>query len=123
MHELLRAGVALLIGLTVVANTQESVAQQPGRTGKEMLPVCRAFLEGRKLIEHATAEQALQAGFCAGYIAGMIDETTDACVPPVSGIEAVQKIVDFLEAHPEELDQDFEELVSRALPSVWPCPR
>jgi Rap1a immunity proteins len=123
MHELLQTGVALLIGLTVVANTQETAWQQGGRTGKEMLPICRAFLEGPKLAEHATAGQALQAGFCAGYIVGRIDESTDACVPPVSGIEAVEKIVNFLEAHPEELDQDFEELVGRAFPSIWPCPR
>jgi Rap1a immunity proteins len=121
MNELSATSVALLIGLTFVADPQETAAQQGGRTGKEMLPICRAFLEGPKLVEHATAEQALQAGFCAGFIAGMIDETTDACVPPVSGIEAVQKIVNFLEAHPEELDSDFEELVARALPSIWPC--
>jgi hypothetical protein len=31
-----------------------------------------------------------RAGFCAGYVSGILAESTDACVPPVSAREAVR---------------------------------
>src|SRR6266498_344771 len=99
-----------LIGLAVVgAGTHEAAAQGHTRTGNEMLPACRAFLEGSKLFEHATAEQAVRAGFCAGYVTGILEESTDACVPAVSAREAVLTVV--------------EDLVERALIATWPCPQ
>jgi len=73
-------------------------------------------------LEHATAEQALRAGFCAGYVSGILAESTDACVPPVSAREAVRTVVEYLEAHSEQLDDEFEDLVERALLATWPCP-
>ena len=112
-----------LIGLAVVgAGTHEAAAQGHTRTGNEMLPACRAFLEGPKLFEHATAEQAVRAGFCAGYVTGILEESTDACVPPVSAREVVLTVVEYLDTHPEQLNEDFEDLVERALIATWPCP-
>ena len=119
----LPAAAALVIGLAVVgADTHEASAQGHNSTGNEMLPLCRAFLEGPGLLEHATAEQALRAGFCAGYVSGILAESTEACVPPVSAREAVRTVVEYLEAHSEQLDDDFEDLVERALLATWPCP-
>jgi hypothetical protein len=46
----------------------------------------------------------------------------DACVPPVSAREAVRTVVEYLEAHSEQLDDEFEDLVERALLATWPCP-
>ncbi len=119
----LPAVAALLIGHAVVgADTHEASAQGHTRTGNEMLPVCRAFLESPGLFEHATAEQALRAGFCGGYIAGILSESTEACVPPVSTREAVRTVVEYLETHSEQLNNDFDDLVESALRATWPCP-
>ena len=93
------------------SDTHEASAQGHTRTGNEMLPVCRAFLEGPGLFEHATAEQALRAGFCGGYIAGILSESTEACVPPVSTRDAVRTVVEYLETHSEQLNNDFDDLV------------
>src|SRR5713101_1917408 len=114
--------VAALALAVVGADTHEASAQGHASTGNEMLPTCRAFLEGPGLLEHATAEQALRAGFCAGYVSGILAESTDACVPPVSAREAVRTVVEYLEAHSEQLDDEFEDLVERALLATWPCP-
>src|SRR6266540_5030739 len=119
----LPAAAALVIGLAVVgADTHEASAQGHNSTGNEMLPLCRAFLEGPGLLEHATPEQALRAGFCAGYVTGILEESTDACVPPVSAREVVLTVVEYLDTHPEQLNDDFEDLVERALLATWPCP-
>jgi hypothetical protein len=108
----LPAVAALVIGLAIVgADTHEVSAQGHASTGNEMLPLCRAFLEGPGLLEHATAEQALRAGFCAG------------CVRNTRRIDrAVRTVVEYLEAHSEQLDDEFEDLVERALLATWPCP-
>ena len=119
----LPAVAAMVVGLAVVgADTHEASAQGHASTGNEMLPTCRAFLEGPGLLGHATPEQALRAGFCAGYVSGILAESTDACVPPVSATEAVRTVVEYLEAHSEQLDDEFEDLVERALLATWPCP-
>jgi hypothetical protein len=122
--EILWAVAALLIALTGLGlgAAQDAAGQGRTRTGNEMLPACRAFLEGPRLNEHATTEEALRAGFCAGYVAGIIEESTEACVPAISSREAVHTVVEFLETHSEQLNDDFEELVEDALRATWPCP-
>jgi hypothetical protein len=111
---------ALLSGLAL-AGLREAAAQGDTRTGTEMLPHCRAFLEGPASFEHATPEQTLRAGFCAGYVLGIMAEETEACVPPVPARGSVRTIVDYLETHSDELNQAFDGLVERALTATWPC--
>jgi len=86
-----------------------------------MLAACRAFLEGPELFEHATQEQTLRAGFCAGYVLGIMAEETEACVPPMPAKEAVRKIVEYLEMHSDQLNEAFDDLVEHALTATWPC--
>jgi hypothetical protein len=100
---------------------RESTAQGSHPTGTEMLPACRAFLEGQALFKHATPEEAARAGFCGGYVLGIITEKTEACVPPMPAREVVSKIVEYLETHSDELDRAFDDLVERALMDTWPC--
>jgi hypothetical protein len=112
-----------LIGALALAGTdmREASAQGATRTGTEMLAACRAFLEGQALFEHATPEEAARAGFCGGYVLGIITEETEACVPPMPAREVVSKIVEYLETHSDELDRAFDDLVERALMATWPC--
>jgi Ssp1 endopeptidase immunity protein Rap1a len=122
MQRLLTDILALLSLLALAgAGTHEAIAQGDVRTATEMLAACRAFLEGPKLLERATQELTLRAGFCAGYVSGIMAEETEACVPPVTAREAVRIVVGYLEAHSDELDKPFDDLVERALIAAWPC--
>jgi len=122
MRRLSTSIVALLCLLAFAgAITREAIAQGDIRTGTEMLAACRAFLEVPKLLERATQELTLRAGFCAGYVSGIMAEETEACIPPVTATEAVRVIVDYLEKHSDELDKPFDVLVERALIATWPC--
>jgi hypothetical protein len=103
------------------ASTHHAAAQSDVRTGTQMLAACRAFLEGPKLLERANQELILRAGFCAGYVSGIMAEETEACVPSISAIEAVRKVVDYLETHSDELDKPFDDVVERAMIATWPC--
>jgi hypothetical protein len=113
--------LAVLGALALAGANTPRAAQRDSRTGTDMLASCRAFLEGPKLLEHGTQELTFRAGFCAGYVVGIMAEETEACVPPVSAKEAVGKVVDYLETHSDELDMPFDDLVERALISTWPC--
>jgi hypothetical protein len=119
----LSTSVAALLCLLAFAGaiTRDAIAQGDIRTGTEMLAACRAFLEGPKLLERATQELTLRAGFCAGYVSGIMAEETEACVPPITAREAVRTVVQYLEAHLDELDKPFDGLVERALTATWPC--
>ena len=108
---------ALLIGLAAV----RAEAQKDSITGAAMLSACRAFLEGPEALKSATQQENLRAGFCAGYVLAMVTEETEACVPPISGKDAVAKVVEYLETHPDELDDAFEEIIERAFIASWPC--
>ena len=78
------ASLLAILG-AVGADMRETSAQKDTRTGTEMLPSCRAFLEGPEALKSATQEENLRAGFCAGYVIGMLTEETEACVPPIKG--------------------------------------
>ena len=119
----LPTGILALLRLLALigVSTHQAIAQGDVRTGTEMLAACRAFLEGPKLLERSTQELTLRAGFCAGYVSGIMAEETEACVPPVTASEAVRKVVEYLETHSDELDKPFDDVVARALIATWPC--
>jgi hypothetical protein len=113
---------ALLTGLVALgADMREVSAQKEAITGAGMVSACRAFLEGPEALKNATKEENLRAGFCAGYVVAMLTEETEACVPPMTGKDAVAKVVEYLEAHPDELNDGFEDIVDRAFIANWPC--
>ena len=116
-----RIAALLAILGAVGADMRETSAQKDTRTGTEMLPSCRAFLEGPEALKNATQEENLRAGFCAGYIIGMLTEETEACVPPIKGSDAVRSVIEYIEAHSDHLNEAFDDLVERALIAIWPC--
>ena len=116
-----RITAVLVILGAVGADVRETSAQKDTRTGTEMLPSCRAFLEGPEALKNATQEENLRAGFCAGYVIGMLTEETEACVPPIKASDAVRTVIEHIEAHSDQLNEPFDDLVERALTTIWPC--
>ena len=116
-----RIAALLAILGAVGADMRETSAQKDTRTGTEMLPSCRAFLEGPEALKNATQEENLRAGFCTGYIIGMLTEETEACVPPIKASDAVRTVIEHIEAHSDQLNEPFDDLVERALTTIWPC--
>jgi hypothetical protein len=91
-------------------------------SGEEMLNYCRG------------ANQAARDG-CTGFAMGVADTAAEAsaaraiigplrvCRPEeVTGSQALDVILQFLEAHPAELHYSAASLAIQALAAVWPCP-
>jgi len=116
----------LIILVSVMALTVPALAQSdPSANANSMLPHCRNWIDR---VPTKPADTAL-AGICAGTVAAalhystLLDAPHKSCPPKgTTNGRAIEVVVRYLEAHPEERDQDFRMLTLSALRTTWPCP-
>jgi Rap1a immunity proteins len=113
--------MATVVFTAFLAGARSAGAQaEDFQSANFMLPYCKAGLSG---------SNSLRAGFCGGEILAllylgpeMLRPEISFCPPSgVTGKQAVQVVVRDLEAHPEQLHQDFIALALVALHQAWPC--
>lgn len=115
---------ALLVPAASVALAAScgSLAAATGRTGADLLQGCKTAVEGRAL--------DVQAGLCLGVIVTVLDMTQPAvarepytiCKPPgVSTGQAVNVVLRYMAANPQELDKTLTSIAFSAMQLVWPC--
>jgi hypothetical protein len=106
-----------------------SAAAQPATKGdasaNAMFRGCKAFVEGR-----ATDAQLYGLGnFCAGIVMGLASVGQDLsrpewqfCAPATTDAQQLARVVvDFIEAHPDRMREDFKRLTMEAFHNAWPC--
>lgn len=80
-----------------------------------IMPGCRQFLIGN------TQFHFLE-GNCNGIVETLEFMSPDLCVPPGSTLgEAVRIVVQYIDARPIRLQENFRLLALEALASAWPC--
>jgi hypothetical protein len=106
--------------LTAGANAQRLI------TGEEMVQPCTQALLG----DSADSLDFMPMAFCIGVISGIAWTTphlktgSQFCVPPdATRDEQLAKVVQYMEAHTERLQEDFFVLAFQALRQSWPCPK
>jgi hypothetical protein len=85
-----------------------------GGTALEYLPGCRAF----------QADAAgFRAGYCAGLVMGIASTAINVvCLPKgVTGGQAVDVVVRYIDARPERQQEEFMSLALEAMKAAWPC--
>jgi hypothetical protein len=111
----------------LIVSASEAAAQlPPGDTSANAIfRGCKALLEGQ-----TTNMQLYGLGnFCAGIVLGLASVGQDvsrpewqSCVPATSNAQQwARVVVDFIEAHPERMREDFRRLTLEAFHDAWPC--
>jgi hypothetical protein len=111
----------------LIVSASEAAAQlPPGDTSANAIfRGCKALVEGQ-----TTNTQLYGLGnFCAGIVIGLASVGQDlsrpewqSCAPATSNPQQLARVVvDFIEAHPERMREDFKRLTLEAFHDAWPC--
>ena len=108
--------IAILLALTVPAS-----AQDPD-SANFYLPGCKGLLDNRM----TSGVSVYQQGRCGGYVASLVygEGGQEFCPPKgVSIGQAVTVVINYIEARPERMHEQFGDLALEALTAAWPCKR
>jgi hypothetical protein len=101
--------------------------------GNELLRKCNATVTLADNAADLSADEAMQAIFCTGYLDGFLDAhqlSVDVgkgrpffCLPKegIQVIQAARIVTKWLKAHPEELHESGRASVAIAIAQVFPC--
>jgi Rap1a immunity proteins len=106
--------------LAVLTWNASSMAADDTRSAGFMLPHCKAGLD-------PSTRDAIGGG-CIGivgtlsFVSHVLDEGLRFCQPEaVSPEQLLGKVIDFVETHPERMQEDFRLLALTAMHDAWPC--
>ena len=119
---MLRSQLSLILrGIIVVAAlmlTGGSALAEDRNSANFMMPSCR------KLLTNDNSEPYLQ-GICYGIIKTLFFMGGGKCAP--SGVVTVSQInrvvVQYIDARPARMHEDFRDLALEAMKAAWPCKR
>ena len=106
------SGIILVTGVMTIS---EGVADDYLSANSRM-PGCRTLLRQ----EQGTAAQSFDQGMCLGLISALASLTK--CRPSeVTRGQIVNVVVQYIDARPTRLHEDFELLALEAVIAAWPC--
>jgi hypothetical protein len=110
-----------LCGFVYVAALMSSggsvFAEQDKNSANYMMPGCRAVLTD------STTDSYLQ-GFCGGLVAGIFFMSENKCSPRgVTNGQLIRVVIQYIDARPARMHEDFKELAIEAMRAAWPCRR
>ena len=92
-------------------------------------PAGAQFYTGNKLHKVCNAPDATRilAAACVGYVTGVFDTVIlrkGACVPnTVSMAHLTDRVITYLNKHPEKRDLVAAQIVAAVTTAAWPCPK
>lgn len=86
-------------------------------SAKSALSGCRDYVSG-----NAKNDDPFKSGFCLGSISSLSYKSKEICLlPGVTQAEAVRAVVQYIDAQPSRINEDFRKLAFEALKAAWPC--
>jgi hypothetical protein len=114
--------LAALIAAAAEASAQTRNSQDT--SANAVFLGCKAFTEGRG----TTQEQYMLGNYCSGvvfglsYIGNVMPPEWRYCAPAgSSGQQLARVVVNYIEARPERMHEDFRLLTLEAFHYAWPC--
>ncbi len=119
--------VPLLLLAAAAAQPRATDAVTELSKGSALLRVCRAEVRLMDLpsITKASQSDLLNGSYCVGYLNGFVANLTtktEICTNSAPMGALVRAYVDFLEKHPDLLDEDRRLGLGMALRDSFPCP-
>jgi hypothetical protein len=122
---------AIAVAGLLIAQTRQERVQTPTEPHSAVV----TFWSGEEMLNYcSSANQAAREG-CTGFAMGVADTAAEAsaagsmakpfrvCRPEeATGSQTLDVILQYLPAHPDELQSSAASLAIRALAAVWPCP-
>jgi hypothetical protein len=123
----MRASIGVAIaGLLCVNGIGSATAQsvQEDTSANSVFLGCKAFVENRA----TNAQLVSAANFCSGvvhglaYVGKILPAELIFCAPPTSGARQLARVViNYIDAHPQRMHEDFRMLTLEAFHQAWPC--
>jgi hypothetical protein len=108
-------GVALIAAL-MLSLQGVALAEQNPYSANYVMPGCRDFMNGVSL-------NSFKQGWCGGLITGLA-QMHRRCMPPqLTQRQLARGIVQYVNAHPARMHEDFRNLAVEAMQAAWPCKR
>src|SRR5262249_47024276 len=89
-------------------------------SGNYLMPGCRKYVMGN----YTSYIEAFMSGMCAGTVETLMtfSRVLDFCLPPgVTADQGMRVVVQYIDSHPERLQEYFKQLATDALKNAWPC--
>ena len=121
--------VAALLGVCIssaamMSNSGAALAEEDRSSANYMMRYCRQWIapKGAPVID------ALGQGMCYGVVVTLVNVYTgnDVCIPyngtpgPTNG-QFMRVVVQYIDARPARLHENFHNLAHEALRAAWPC--
>jgi hypothetical protein len=106
----------VLIATLMLCLQGVALAEQNPYSVTYVMPGCRAFIKGGSL-------NSFKQGWCSGLITGLA-QMHRRCMPPqLTQRQLARGIVQYVNAHPARMHEDFRILAAEAMQAAWPCKR
>jgi hypothetical protein len=119
--------INLILATALATSESEAVAQQSTEdtSANAYFLGCKAFVEGRTV----NAKLIADGNFCSGVVHGLASvgeylspPEWQSCVPAASDARQLARVVvNYIEAHPQRMHEDFRRLTLEAFHYAWPC--
>jgi Rap1a immunity proteins len=104
----------VLVATLMLSQQGVALAEQNPYSANYVMPGCRAFMKGVSL-------NSFKRGWCGGLITGLA-QMHRRCMPPqLTQRQLASGIVQYIDAHPARMHEDFRNLAVEAMRVAWPC--
>jgi len=122
-----RLARAFILAALIVSASEAAAQQLPAGdvSANAIFRGCKALVEGQT----ANAQLFALGNLCAGIVIGLASvgeqlsrQEWQSCPPATSDARQLARVVvDYIEAHPERMREDFRGLTLQAFHDAWPC--
>jgi hypothetical protein len=108
----IRYAAVLSTGLFLTCG--EALAEDPLNTNSKIVG-CRNYVS-------SSDDNLFLQGYCAGAVQALVEFAAGACAPKsATNIQGVQIVLQYINARPTRLHENFNKLAAEALRQAWPC--
>jgi hypothetical protein len=108
----IRYAAVLSMGLFLTRG--EAFAEDPLSANSNIIG-CRNYISSSK-------DDLFFQGYCAGAVRALIEFAAGACAPKgATNMQGVRIVLQYIDARPTRLHENFNKLAAEALRQAWPC--